>query len=92
MEFLVQPEITLFHNCNEYSHIYSISTYLPNLSNFGSMKVSQFIFKSLCFTYVWGSILDGVLLFQYSFLSGALFISSWDGVVIKSGGLMEPIR
>ena len=29
-------------------------TYLPNLSNFGLVKFSLFIFKSLCFTYGWG--------------------------------------
>ena len=30
--------------------------------------------KSECFTYGWGSIRDGVLLFQYSFLTGVLLI------------------
>ena len=52
----------------------------------------MFIFKSLCFTYGWGSIQDGVLFFQYSFLSGVLLIFLWGGVLIKSGVLMEPIR
>ena len=42
--------------------------------------------------YGWGSIRDGVLLFQYSFLTGVLLTFSWDGVVIKSGAQMEPIR
>ena len=48
--------------------------------------------SSLCFTYGWGSIRDGVLLFQYSFLTGVLLTFSWGGVVIKSGALMAPIR
>ena len=48
--------------------------------------------KSECFTYGWGSIRDGVLLFQYSFLTGVLLTFSWGGVVIKSGAQMEPIR
>ena len=48
--------------------------------------------SSLCFTYGWGSIRDGVLLFQYSFLTGVLLTFSWGGVVIKSGAQIEPIR
>ena len=48
--------------------------------------------SSLCFTYGWGSIRDGVLLFQYSFLTGVLLTFSWGGVVIESGAQIEPIR
>ena len=48
--------------------------------------------SNLCFTYGWGSIRDGVLLFQYSFLTGVLLTFSWGGVVIKSGAQIELIR
>ena len=40
----------------------------------------------------WGSIQDGVILFQYSFLTGVLIIFWLGGVVIKTGALIELIR
>ena len=46
----------------------------------------------MLFTYSWGSIRDGVLLFQHLFLTGVLLTFSQGGVVIKSGAQIKAIR
>ena len=40
----------------------------------------------------WGSIQDGVQLFQYLFLTGVLLGFSWGGGLIKTGAQFAPIR
>ena len=62
----------------------------------GKYTLTHVLIRNCCvvITYLfgWGSIWEGILLFQHLFLTGVLSIFSWDGAVIKTGALIELIQ